>query len=322
MRRRGRCCRSSARACAETDRPGCSWPAVVSVTADIIPSMPHRREFLKVLGTGAVAAGMPAWAFARVVDPRQDPAPPVRDPRYREWSAVALGEARRLGCSYADIRFTRNRSQSLTLRNGQISTAPGFGGGGFGGRGGGGTIETYGFGIRVIHGGVWGFASSPIVTPTRSSGSRPSRPTSRARARSRRRSTSAWRRSGVDELWQMPLEKDPWSVPLEEKVELAAQRHQHDPEDARSTVRQRDRRLRVRMEGAGDERRMVHRAGLPLPNCSGVRDRALGDAGQDPQLRAPGGRRLRAPGKCDLPGQANGVAAEAVKRRPSRSARG
>jgi len=44
----------------------------------------------------------------------------VRDPRYREWSTMALGEAKRLGCSYADIRFTRNRAQSIGVRNGLI----------------------------------------------------------------------------------------------------------------------------------------------------------------------------------------------------------
>ena len=125
-----------------------------------------RRDFLKALGAGAVVAGAPRWTFARAIDSEQEPAPPVRDPRYREWSTIALAEAKRLGCSYADIRFTRNRSQSLTIRNGQIATGGGrFGGDGFGGRGSGGTVETYGFGVRVIHGGVWGFASSPLVTP-------------------------------------------------------------------------------------------------------------------------------------------------------------
>ena len=52
----------------------------------------------------------------------------MRDPKYREWSTAALGEAKRLGCSYADIRFTRNRAQNIAVRNGQILRA----GGGFG----------------------------------------------------------------------------------------------------------------------------------------------------------------------------------------------
>ena len=104
-------------------------------------------------------AGAPRWALARTFDPSQEAPPPVRDPKYREWSTAALAEAKRLGCSYADVRFTRNRAQNIGVRNGQILR----GGGGF--FGGGDATETYGFGVRVIHGGVWGFASSPLVTP-------------------------------------------------------------------------------------------------------------------------------------------------------------
>ena len=62
--------------------------------------------------------------------------------------------------SRAHIRFTRNRAQNISVRNGQIMRAGG--GGGFGPAGD--ATETYGFGVRVIHSGVWGFASSPIVT--------------------------------------------------------------------------------------------------------------------------------------------------------------
>ena len=165
---------------------------------------------------------MPAWTYARPVNPAQEPAPPVRDPRYREWSMVALAEAKRLGCSYADVRFTRNRSQSLTLRNGQIFAGSGrFGGDGFGGRGGGGTVETYGFGVRVIHGGVWGFASSPLVTPEeikRVAGV--ATDIARASAIAKKTDVRLAPVEKYDEYWQMPFEKDPWSVPLEEKVEF------------------------------------------------------------------------------------------------------
>ena len=86
-----------------------------------------RRRFLHTLGAGALVAGAPRWAFARTFDPSQEAAPPVRDPKYREWSTAALAEAKRLGCSYADIRFTRNRAQNIGVRNGQILR----GGGGF-----------------------------------------------------------------------------------------------------------------------------------------------------------------------------------------------
>src|SRR3982074_2814672 len=123
---------------------------------------PSRRKFLQTLSAGALAAGVPRWAYARTFDPSREQAPPTRDPKYRDWSSAALGEAKRLGCSYADIRFTRNRAQNTAVRNGQIMRVGG-GGGGFGP--GGDATETFGFGVRVVHGGVWGFASSPLVTP-------------------------------------------------------------------------------------------------------------------------------------------------------------
>src|SRR3954464_1057504 len=121
---------------------------------------PSRRKFLQTLGAGAVAAGLPRWTYARTFDPAREQAPAGRDPKDRDWSTAALGEAKRLGCSYADIRFTRNRAQNIPVRNGQIMRAGG--GGGFGPSGD--ATETFGFGVRVIHSGVWGFASSPLVT--------------------------------------------------------------------------------------------------------------------------------------------------------------
>src|SRR5256885_2448915 len=115
---------------------------------------PSRREFLQSLGAGAFVAGVPRWAYARTFDPTREQTPAVRDPKYREWSAAALAEAKRLGCSYADIRFTRNRSQSIAVRNGLILR----GGGGFGG---GDAAGTHGFRLRVMRPCAWGVPSSP-----------------------------------------------------------------------------------------------------------------------------------------------------------------
>src|SRR3954462_3327976 len=178
---------------------------------------PSRRKFLQTLGAGAVAAGLPPWTYARTFDPAREQPVAVRDPTYREWSAAALGEAKRLGCSYADIRFTRNRSQNIAVRNGQIMRAGG--GGGFGPAGD--ATETYGFGVRVIHSGVWGFASSPLVTPEeikRITGG--ATDVARASAVAKKRDVQLVPVPAYDEFWQVPIQKDPWEVPLEEKIEL------------------------------------------------------------------------------------------------------
>src|SRR5215204_5989658 len=174
-----------------------------------------RRRFLQTLGAGALVTSARRWAFARTFDPSQEPAPPVRDPKYREWSVAALAEAKRLGCSYADIRFTRNRAQNVGVRNGQILR----GGGGF--FGGGDATETYGFGVRVIHGGVWGFASSPLVTPEeirRVTGV--ASEVAKASAVAKKRDVQLAPVPAYDEFWQVAIQKDPWQVPLEEKIEL------------------------------------------------------------------------------------------------------
>ena len=173
-----------------------------------------RREFLQSLGAGALVAGAPRWTFARTFDSAREPAPAVRDPKYREWSTVALNEAKRLGCSYSDIRFTRNRAQTIGVRNGQILR----GGGGFSG---GDATETYGFGVRVIHGGVWGFASSPLVTPEEIKRvTAIATDVARASAIAKKRDVQLAPVPAYDEYWEVKIEKDPWEVPLEEKVEM------------------------------------------------------------------------------------------------------
>jgi TldD protein len=128
---------------------------------------PNRREFIATMGAGALALYSNDLVGQLIADgPRRRAA----DSRFRGLSDIALNEARRLGCSYADIRFTMTRnlpgaSATFNARGG------GGGGGGFGGGGGGGSLppspearEAAGFGVRVIHSGVWGFSSSPIVT--------------------------------------------------------------------------------------------------------------------------------------------------------------
>src|SRR5437773_2302450 len=86
------------------------------------------------------------------------PAPsPSRD--LEKLADTALREARKLKAAYCDIRINRYRNQDISMR---MSPE----------RGGGKTLETpsvseetsFGFGVRVIAGGAWGFAASPVLT--------------------------------------------------------------------------------------------------------------------------------------------------------------
>jgi len=142
-----------------------------------------RRDFIKTVGAaGLVVAGSDLIADLLA----QTPPGRVMDSKFKGLSDIALKEAKAAGCSYADIRFTRSTSSGVNANGGnpvpgQEDEFGGFGGrggrgggrgGGFGGGGGGGRggrgaagrAGAAGFGVRVIHSGTWGFASSPIVT--------------------------------------------------------------------------------------------------------------------------------------------------------------
>src|SRR6266542_1869907 len=150
-----------------------------------------RRDFLKTVGAaGLVVAGSDLIGDLLA----QTPAGKVMDSKFKGLSDIALKEAKTAGCSYADIRFTRATNSGVNATGGNPipgddPTDPlagfggrggrgggGRGGSGFGGgaggdagrgggrRGGGTGAGAAGFGVRVIHSGTWGFASSPIVT--------------------------------------------------------------------------------------------------------------------------------------------------------------
>ncbi len=115
--------------------------------------MINRRDFVRTLS----ATGAALYASDLVGDLiAQSPKGRVLESRFKGLSDLALGEAKRLGCSYADIRFSRNVNDSVAVRDKIVTDGFGFGGQG--------REESAGFGVRVIHGGVWGFASSPSVT--------------------------------------------------------------------------------------------------------------------------------------------------------------
>ena len=273
--------------------------------------MQTRREFTRALGLGALGLGLaPAIGYGR-----QTPAPfpPLKDPKYRTWSEDALREAKTLGCTYADIRFTLNRSNGIAVRNGRLTTSGNIGFGQFGDE------DTYGFGVRVIHSGVWGFSSSPIVTPEEITrivgdrhrgrqGERPVEEVRRPAGAGQGATTPSGRRRST---------RDPWTVPLEEKIALLVR---HDGARCRRTRTCMfanaavELQLRVEVPGHDAKGRSSSRC-FYYTACSMSATARQGRHRQDPRptTRAP---RRAAGSSCsenDLPGNAERVAAEAVE---------
>src|SRR5580765_3781921 len=102
--------------------------------------MIDRREFVQsLIALGAVTTLRPASTLFAA--PSQE---------LKGLADAALATAKQAGASYADIRINRYRNQFLFTRERKVQNIV--------------NTEDYGFGVRVIVDGTWGFASSSNVT--------------------------------------------------------------------------------------------------------------------------------------------------------------
>src|SRR5688572_25466709 len=167
-----------------------------------------RRDFVKTLS----ATGVALYASDLVGDLiAQSPKARVMDSRFKGLSDVALTEAKRLGCTYADIRFTRNVNDSVAVRDKIVTDSFGFGAGG---------METSaGFGVRVIHSGVWGFASSPFVTADEIKKiTAQATDVAKASAISKRFEVKLSPVEAYTDFWSVPVKIKPEDVSLDDKI--------------------------------------------------------------------------------------------------------
>src|SRR5437867_732434 len=163
-----------------------------------------RRSLLQS-STGALAARL--FAAPRSAKPNA---------ALENLGAVALHEAKKLRATYCDTRIIRYRRQVLTMAlNPQRGTGK--------------TVEvpivtdgaSFGFGVRVIAGGAWGFAASPFVNKdeiARVTGEAIG--VARANAALQPRPIELAPVKAYRDYWQTPHERDPFAVSLEEKLEL------------------------------------------------------------------------------------------------------
>ena len=161
-----------------------------------------RRQFLVTSGVGALAA-LGAAARARLASARGL----LTDPGVDEIVERALAAARKAGAAYADVRLVRRRHESVSTREDHVVGAA--------------FAESYGLGVRVIAGGAWGFAASARVE-----GKEAERVAAlaveiaRSNARVIERPVTLAPTPAHVDVWQTPLVKDPFKIPLADKAEL------------------------------------------------------------------------------------------------------
>ncbi|HEX6732018.1 MAG TPA: DNA gyrase modulator, partial [Pyrinomonadaceae bacterium] len=165
-----------------------------------------RRDFIKTAGIAAGALSLPALpAWINSVVAAEEAAAAAVDKN--ALAEIALNAARKLGVTYADIRINRYRNEFINTRERQVLNVS---------RG-----QNFGFGVRVLYKGTWGFASSRSVTPEVVQ-----RITQQAVEIARANSTYQRKRVSlvpVDKVvtsWKNAFEKDPFEVSIDDKIQF------------------------------------------------------------------------------------------------------
>ena len=182
-----------------------------------------RRQFLRAatLTAGAVTVGnMLEGPFLSI---QRLEAAPLTPAELQSLADAALARARKLGCSYADIRINRYRNQTLSIRtspdrsagmmSGKVNHVPSVI-----------ESETFGFGVRVIHSGSWGFAASPRVTKDEIARvTAQAAEIARANAALRAKPVKLAPVQAYKDRYRTPFEKNPFDVPLADKLSYLQQ---------------------------------------------------------------------------------------------------
>jgi len=222
----------------------------------------------------------------------------------RQFTDQALNTAKAQGVSYADIRILRRSTQGIKVKNGVVQGLT--------------QEQTYGFGVRVVADGAWGFASSSDVT--RDEIDRVSALAVRIAKASARANQEAVDLGPAEvhvDTYKTPIDIDPFDVSLEEKIDilLAADKEARAVDGIMVSTPQmtfiRDDKTFASTEGSYIEQTLYETG-------TGMRVNAVGQ-GEMQQRSYPnifgvqqetGGYEVI--GKWDLPGNARRIAEEAV----------
>ncbi|MDQ3698128.1 MAG: TldD/PmbA family protein [Gemmatimonadota bacterium] len=172
--------------------------------------MTSRREFLRHTGiaattlalTGRRAGAQPSAPVAGA-GPDRD-----MDGSTKELLMVALDAAKSAGAAYADARIGRYRNNFVVTREQQIVQVV--------------DTDSMGCGIRALVDGTWGFAATRTLTREGvAAAAREAAAIAKASRIARDRAVElAPAEAYPNATWKSSFTKDPWDVPIEQKVSL------------------------------------------------------------------------------------------------------
>ncbi len=127
----------------------------------------------------------------------------------RELTDRALGVARAKGATYADIRIVRRETQNIEMKNGIVENVS--------------LADTYGFGVRVIADGAWGFASSSRLEKSEIDRvAALAVAIAKASAISKKGDVNLGPAESHVDTYKTPIVTDPFAVSLEDKIDYLA----------------------------------------------------------------------------------------------------
>lgn len=161
-----------------------------------------RRDFLKLTtASGAVLLLPSTFTKAQSTQAR------FSDPNFKSLADGALNTALMKGASYADVRINRYFNQSISTREKRVMNIS--------------NNQSYGFGIRVLVDGTWGFAASNNVSKEEiSQVATEAVQIAKANKRLQKEPVQLSPVPAYQDVWKTPIKMNPFEIPISEKVDL------------------------------------------------------------------------------------------------------
>ncbi len=158
-----------------------------------------RRKFLQSLAAGLLGGGSPlAAATSEGRSSRREEAARLAE--------AALDAARAAGAAYTDVRVLFSESEALSAREERIENVE--------------VSASSGLGVRALVNGVWGFSSASMLDPAHASAcARTAVEMAKANRSLATQQVELERVEPKIDQWRVPIEQDPFSIPLDQKAE-------------------------------------------------------------------------------------------------------
>src|SRR5688572_13254200 len=161
-----------------------------------------RRDFIKTAGVVLGTTALPSWVYGA-----HGLTHPYGEVNKDALADAALATAKKLGASYADIRINRYRLEAISTRERQVLNVS--------------SGQNFGFGVRVLVKGTWGFAASPLVTADEVQRvTKEAIEIAKANSPFQKKRIELVPTPKVVTSWKSSFEKDPFDVAVEEKTDF------------------------------------------------------------------------------------------------------